>query len=62
MMLQRDDSSPPPPHAHVRLGLAREPVSTELGSGEHDAYPSIRVCFLSMGSLLRCSIAPYPYI
>jgi hypothetical protein len=24
---------PPPPHAHVRLSLGREPASTELGSG-----------------------------
>jgi hypothetical protein len=37
---------PPPPHAHVRLSLALEPASTtERGSGERDACPSIHVCF-----------------
>jgi hypothetical protein len=42
--------APPPPHAHVRLRLAREPASTELGSGERDACPLIRVC-LCLGAL-----------
>jgi hypothetical protein len=41
---------PPPPHAHARLSLAREPASTELGSGERDACPSILVCFF-LGAL-----------
>jgi hypothetical protein len=42
--------SPPPPHAHVRLSLAPEPPSTEFGSGERDACPSIYVC-LCLGVL-----------
>jgi hypothetical protein len=54
-------SCPSPPHAHVRLSLGREPASTELGSGERDAYPPIRVCFC-LGALLRCGIAWYLYI
>jgi hypothetical protein len=52
---------PQPPHAHVRLSLGREPVSTELGSGERDACPLIRVCFC-LGALLRSGIAWYLYI
>jgi hypothetical protein len=54
-------SPPPPPHAHVRLSLGREPASTELGSGERDACTPIRVC-LCLGALLRCGIARYPYV
>jgi hypothetical protein len=47
--------SPPPPHVHARLSLAREPASTELGSGERDACPSIRVCFCF--DALSCVVA-----
>jgi hypothetical protein len=47
--------------AHVRLSLAREPASTELGSGDRDACPPIRVCLCLVG-LLRCGIARCPYI
>jgi hypothetical protein len=53
--------SPQPPHAHVRLSLGQEPASTELGGGERDACPPIRVC-LCLGALLRCGIARYTYI
>jgi hypothetical protein len=54
-------SPSPPPQAHVRLSLAREPASTELGSGERDVCPPNRVC-LCLGALLRCGTARYSYV
>jgi hypothetical protein len=51
----------PPPHARARLSSAREPASTDLGSGPRDACPSIRAFFVSPVSSTVCTTR-YQYI